>query len=67
MEVDHQENDDEGEEGVVEPDNGNQFGLRGKCPLNVLQSFHCVHGMPPDILHDILEGKYLDRYIFWCH
>ena len=31
-------------------------GVKSLCPLNVLQSFHCVTGFPPDLLHDLLEG-----------
>ena len=26
------------------------------CPLNILQSFHCTSGFPPDLLHDHMEG-----------
>ena len=32
------------------------YGVKHRCPLNSLQSFHCTSGFPPDILHDIFEG-----------
>ena len=32
------------------------FGLRHRCPFNVLSAFHAVYGFPPDILHDLMEG-----------
>ena len=32
-------------------------GLKIECPLNVLESFHCVDGFPFDIMHDMFEGK----------
>ena len=35
----------------------NNFGLRHKCPLNALQSFHAVTQFPPDCMHDLMEGK----------
>ena len=31
-------------------------GVKSQCPLNSLQSFHCVGGFPPDLLHDLFEG-----------
>ena len=34
----------------------NKWGLKSMCPLNVLQSFHCVRSFPPDLLHDWMEG-----------
>ena len=34
----------------------NDRGVKSKCPLNTLQSFHCVNGFPPDLLHDLFEG-----------
>ena len=39
------------------------YGLRFRCPLNSLQSFHAVVSFPPDMLHDILEGKYIVQII----
>ena len=33
------------------------FGVKHECPLNSLKSFHCTTGFPPDILHDLFEGK----------
>ena len=34
----------------------NSRGLKSMCPLNVLSSFHCINGFPPDVLHDVMEG-----------
>ena len=36
--------------------NTSRFGLRWRCPLNKLSSFHATHSFPADSLHDILEG-----------
>ena len=32
------------------------FGLKHKCVFNQLKAFHCVTSMPPDSLHDLMEG-----------
>ena len=32
------------------------FGIKHMCPLNILQSFHCTSGFPPDLLHGHMEG-----------
>ena len=32
------------------------WGVKTVCPFNVLQAFHCVNGLPSDILHDLMEG-----------
>ena len=32
------------------------YGVEWNCPFNVLEAFHCVTSMPPDIMHDLL-GK----------
>ena len=42
-------NDDEMQRGV-------NFGIKRKCVFNKLESFHCVGSMPPDSLHDLMEG-----------
>lgn len=34
----------------------NVYGLKANCPLNVLDNFHCITGLPSDIAHDLLEG-----------
>ena len=34
----------------------NTFGLRKRCPLNQLAAFHAVTGLPPDVMHDLMEG-----------
>ena len=48
------EDDDESEDNA----NDQAVNVRGiRCPFNVLSSFHSVGGFPPDLLHDIFEGK----------
>lgn len=32
------------------------YGIKRDSPLNKLQHFHVTSGLPPDIMHDILEG-----------
>ena len=32
----------------------NKWGLKMRCPLNLLDSFHCVMGFPCDLMHDLL-------------
>jgi hypothetical protein len=32
------------------------FSLRERCILNQLESFHATTSMPPDLMHDVLEG-----------
>ena len=34
-------------------------GVRQECPLNVLQSFHCVTSFPLDLMHDLFEGRFI--------
>ena len=63
-EVEDSDEDDESDEGEEESDEDSDedtehienWGVKSLCPLNVLQSFHCVSGLPPDVLHDHLEG-----------
>ena len=53
MEVDDSsESENENEDCEI----SNKFGMRGRCPFNILQAFHSVISMPPDILHDVQEG-----------
>ena len=49
------DSDDAADDGHGEEHIDNR-GVKSKCPLNVLQSFHCVQGFPPDLLHDLFEG-----------
>lgn len=43
-------------------------GIKSSCPLNVLESFHSVWGFPPDVMHDVFEGKVKVRLnISFCH
>ena len=46
---------DSEEEEFSEETNEN-YGIKGMCDFNNLRSFHCVTSMPPDCLHDLLEG-----------
>lgn len=32
------------------------YGINGNSILNSLQYFHVVHGLPPDLMHDLFEG-----------
>ena len=32
-------------------------GLKSECPLNVLESFHCINGFPLDLMHNLFEGE----------
>jgi len=68
--------EDEMEQDVMTEDRTtNKFGLRHKCPLNALQSFHAVTQFPPDCMHDLMEGKFngselvphLIRKFFLCN
>ena len=33
-----------------------KYGVKKKCVFNELKEFHCVTSMPPDSLHDLMEG-----------
>ena len=35
------------------------FGLKRKCAFKQLKTFHSVTSMPPDSMHDLMEGKKL--------
>ena len=54
------DNDSDGDEdgGISDSDNEDRedWGVKSKCPLNKLSSFHSVGSMPPDLMHDLLEG-----------
>ena len=32
-------------------------GLRSRCPFNSLLTFHAVENFPPDVMHDLFEGR----------
>ena len=56
---DEQDSDEEANEADNETDEEeeiNKHGLRCRCPLNQLKSFHAILNFPPDMLHDIMEG-----------
>ena len=50
------ESSDDEQSGDEGGNTGGTFGLRQRCPLNQLQSFHAVTSFPPDCMHDLLEG-----------
>ena len=56
FEDDESEEDEDEDNDVADDEILNKWGMKSVCPLNVLQSFHCVNGFPPDLLHDLLEG-----------
>ena len=57
-EEDDEEDDDEEDEAEEDDmeDEIDTRGVKSRCPLNILQSFHCVNGFPADLLHDHFEG-----------
>ena len=64
--INSQECDDSGSENTDDSDDETNveveeyvvenWGVNNVCPLNRLSAFHCVWGLPPDLLHDLLEG-----------
>ena len=49
--------DETGDNSEVDEDDPRvNYGLRRKCVFNPLQAFHCVTSMPPDSMHDLMEG-----------
>ena len=32
------------------------YGVKYRCVFNKLESFHCITSMPPDSMHDLMEG-----------
>ena len=50
--------DDEVVEGAQPDSEANlvNFGVKSKCVFNKLESFHCITSMPPDSMHDLMEG-----------
>ena len=55
-EIDSDESIDESDEEEEENETKKTYGLKHRCPFNVLQSFHAVYAFPPDLLHDLHEG-----------
>jgi hypothetical protein len=39
----------------LQPGERGEFGINSGCPLNVLQSFHCIGQLPNDVMHDFFE------------
>jgi hypothetical protein len=39
----------------IQPGERGDYGLNSGCVFNVLQSFHCVGGIPTDVMHDFCE------------
>ena len=58
--TEHEEPEDSDESGDDETSQDGQhkinFGLTRKCVFNKLKSFHSVTSMPPDAMHDLMEG-----------
>ena len=54
--IDEEDINDEESEDVNDEDTSNNFGLKMRCPFNQLKAFHCILNMPPDYMHDGLEG-----------
>ena len=46
------EDEDEQESGESQ-----NYGIRNRCPFNKLAAFHATFSLPPDLLHDFLEGN----------
>ena len=51
---DSDDNDSEGD--ICDDDDTELHGVKGRCPLNRLEAFHCTRGLPVDLMHDIFEG-----------
>ena len=54
--VEENTDSEDGEEVEDEAANHSNCGVKRKCVFNRLSSFHCVSSMPPDSLHDLMEG-----------
>jgi hypothetical protein len=39
------------------------YGVRDSCPFSVLQHFNAIECLPPDIMHDLLEGLSLNFFL----
>ena len=52
------EDSDEGdeEEELEDASDENNFGLKSKCVFNCLTNFHSCKSLPPDCMHDFMEG-----------
>ena len=35
-----------------------RLGIKHMCPLSKLKAFHPTTGFPPDVMHDVFEGKW---------
>ena len=55
VEEDSSDSETDVEDSSIEQESA--YGLRMRCPLNSLSAFHAVFSFPPDMLHDILEGR----------
>merc|ERR1712129_58897 len=53
---DDEETSSEEEEEEDDQDDLATFGLRNRSPLNQLKTFHACVNLPPDLMHDVLEG-----------
>jgi hypothetical protein len=55
-ESDDEESSDESNDDESNIGEENNHGLKHRCPLNQLKSFHATLSLPPDCMHDALEG-----------
>ena len=49
-------NDNEDDEEQERIEDSQYYGIRNRCPFNKLEAFHATFSLPPDLLHDFLEG-----------
>jgi len=42
--------------GIENDEEVQNFSLRERCIMNQLECFHATKSMPPDLMHDVLEG-----------
>ena len=42
---------------TVHPTYAKIYGVQGSCIFNELDHFHVTTGLPPDVMHDLLEGN----------
>ena len=56
--------DDDDEEEDTGSGESQNYGIRTRCPFNKLAAFHATFSLPPDLLHDFLEGNWLQSGAF---
>ena len=53
---DQDSEEDEEEDEETENTNDSNLGLKSKCVFNCLNNFHACKSLPPDCMHDFMEG-----------